>query len=461
MDKILPANEWQTSATLPDCDWDVRVIERPPTWRGHPYKLAYLLPDDELNATELVGLHYWACGKDLPNPRVIPPSMLQWSSLFNPRFFDAVAKERGGWESGICWTCPDEAPQHRDLSRLWLESMLFLSGVTLSAAVIQSRYSPGTIASKYDRLWEAGVLADAGVIPELRELNLLETVRTLAADTGLSGVERLLAIRRSFMAAFSLIAPKEGTVQEMRECPSLPVAADRFGFISDLRERCGRDLSSVIVYGSSVSSESFADYDLLLVVDDPEALLRRLAGQCPTWHSKEMNLGIYSPDELVMMQRLSGDNLGEYGLCLWGASPVVQKSINRLLVRNFSFGVLRQRQQLGMLSRAVAEPISTEGDDRRNLHEYFVKIPANVAKGTFGALGERWPKEHVQEWMLAEFGFDAVLEQKYAMTGDSIHPLANSALATGKVLAALNDRVKLVQACHSSIDTEKDAQSPS
>jgi hypothetical protein len=145
------------------------------------------------------------------------------------------------------------------------------------------------------------------------------------------------------------------------------------------------------------------------------------------------------------MQRLSGDNLADYGVCLWGAAPVMRKSVHQLLIRNFSFGILRQRQQLGMISRAVGVPVPADRDDRRNLYDYFVKIPANVAKGTLGALGERWPKERVQEWMKSEFGFDAISEQLRAKLGNPAEALAHSALATGNVLAALNQRVHLVR----------------
>jgi hypothetical protein len=79
-----------------------------------------------------------------------------------------------------------------------------------------------------------------------------------------------------------------------------------------------------------------------------------------------------------------------------------------------------------MLSHACILPASTHADDLRNLIEYFVKIPANVAKGTPGASGERWSKERVREWMLGETGFDVVAEQMRATTGD--HAWARAAI---------------------------------
>jgi hypothetical protein len=324
---------------------------------------------------------------------------------------------------------------------------MFLAGVTLSAAIVQSRHSAGTIGSKFDRLWEAGVLADSGVAPELQPLKLQDAVGSLARDAETGDVERLLAIRRLFMAVLAQLAPNQGQVTTMCRGSLQPGTEDRFGFVDMLHEACGSHLRAVIAYGSSIASATFADYDVLLVVDDPDVALRRLAGSSPTWHGKELNVGVYSPLELVVMQRLSGDNLADYGVCLWGETPTVHKSREPLLARNFSFGVVRQRQQLGMLSRAVGNPFPADGDDRRNLHDYFVKIPANVAKGTFGALGKRLPKERVHAWMRDVVGFDATREQQRAAGGDPAGALAAATLATGGVLDALNRQVNIVHAC--------------
>ncbi|HEX7168533.1 MAG TPA: hypothetical protein VF230_16245 [Acidimicrobiales bacterium] len=429
----------------------MRMVERPPTWRGQPYVLTYLLLDREPSAGDLVALQRWATEAGMPNARAIPPSLLEWSSLFNPRFFDAVAAEHDDVAERRLELSAAAAMEPQRLARFWLESVLFLAGVTLSAAIVQSRHSPGTIASKYDRLWEAGSLATGDdVAPELAPLDLRAAVKALDEDAALATVDRLLAIRRLFLASLATLAPPggheaDGTQVETMAARPLPEdLAGRFGFVDDLRRDCGDGLRAVIVYGSSVSSEDFADYDVLVVVDEPETLLRRIAGQSPTWRGKELNVGVYSPDELVAMQRLSGDNLAEYGVCVWGEALVVRKPAAPLLARNFSFGVVRQRQQLGMLSRAISEPVGDGPDDRRNLHEYFVKIPANVAKGTFGALGERRSKEDVHAWMRERIGFDAPAAQASVVAGDPVLPLATASLATGAVLRALNDQVGIV-----------------
>ena len=427
---------------------DVRIVRRVPTWRGQDYRLSYVLLEQEPTVDELVAASKWAQQEGLENPRVIAPSMMRWSSLFNPRFFRAVTGDlrSAGKDSSIpqlTWTNTDWGPDRMDLTRFWLESVMFLAGVTLSAAIVQSRHSAGTIGSKYDRLWEAGVLADCGVASELQVLELLPAVRSLAADSEITEVDRLLMIRGLFMEVLTKLAPSGGTLVNMRAETLTPAKAERFGFLDSLCQECGPKLRALIVYGSSVSSSSFADYDVLVVVEDPKSMLRRFAGTAPVWGGKELNIGVYSPDELLVMQRLSGDNLADYGVCLWGETTVVRKPLGQLVARNFSFGVVRQRQQLGMLSRA-AEAAATAGDNLRNLYDYFVKIPANVAKGTFGALGDRLPKEVVLKWLRDEVNFDAALEQQRAVL-DPVPSLAASALATGTVLEVLNNRIKFVR----------------
>ena len=144
------------------------------------------------------------------------------------------------------------------------------------------------------------------------------------------------------------------------------------------------------------------------------------------------------------MQYLSGDNLSEYGVCIWGELEVIRKQIPDLLARNFSFGVVRQRQQFGMLSRELAST-ETLSPDRKNLYEYFVKIPANVAKGTFGAVGERLPKERIHDWLLSTIGFNAPASQNLASSGKVVQALASSSLATGHSLRELNKALGVVK----------------
>lgn len=435
-----------------DIDMRIRLVERPPTWRKEPYALSYMLVNREIDSEELVILLRWAAASNMPNPRVITPEQVRWSSLFHPRFFMSVQADCPLKVEPLEWIDASLPVDFCALSKLWLQSVLFLSGVTLSAAIIQHRFSPGTIGSKLDRLWDAGTLATKGVAEELARLGLHDRVRALAADAS-GEVKRLLALRETFMKVLEAVSPSGGMVEVLRQSAPPAYPDGRFGFVESLRDRLGKGLRAIVVYGSSVSSSQFADIDALVVVDDPISALLRLAGTSPSWQGKELNLGIYSPGELLVMQRLSGDNLSDYGVCVWGETEVVRKPVADLIARNFSFGVVRQRQQLGMLSREVSS-VDMPGPDRQNLYGYFVKIPANVAKGTFGAVGRRLPKEQVHDWLSSVVGFDTPASQNRAANGDVVGALASSALATGHTLLALNTALGAVQ-IRNRVDSEE------
>lgn len=426
-----------------DIEAKIHSVVRPPTWREKPYMLSYILVNREIYAKELIGLLRWAVDSELPNPRVITPELIRWSSLFHPRFFKSVHTDCPILVEPLKWIDHSLSADFHALSRLWLQSVLFLSGVTLSAAIIQHRFSSGTIGSKLDRLWDAGTLSTSGLAKELTPLKLHDSVSTLASHNS-DEVTRLLEIRETYMKVLELIAPRTGTLEVMRKSFSLSYPDGRFEFINELRNKLGDGLRAVVVYGSSVSSDNFADIDAAVIVDDPYSALLQLAGTSPAWIGKELNLGIYSPPEFLTIQHLSGDNLSDYGVCVWGEVEVVRKQIPDLLARNFSFGVVRQRQQLGMLSREVA---STEalGTDRRNLYEYFAKIPANVAKGTFGAVGKRLPKEQVHDWLLSTIGFNTPKSQNQASSGEEVRALASSSLATGHLMVELNKTLGVVR----------------
>lgn len=437
---------WTSNPSIPLSDIEAKIhsVVRPPTWREKPYMLSYILVNREINAKELISLLRWAVDSELSNPRIITPELIRWSSLFHPRFFKSVHTDCPILVEPLKWIDHSLSADFHTLSRLWLQSVLFLSGVTLSAAIIQHRFSSGTIGSKLDRLWDAGTLSTSGLAKELTPLRLHDRVSTLASHNS-DEVTRLLEIRKTYMKVLELIAPRSGTLEVMRKSFSVSYPDGRFEFINELRNKLSDGLRAVVVYGSSVSSDNFADIDAAVIVDDPYSALLQLAGTSPAWLGKELNLGVYSPSEFLIMQHLSGDNLSEYGVCIWGEVEVVRKPIPDLLSRNFSFGVVRQRQQFGMLSREVA---STEilGTDRKNLYEYFVKIPANVAKGTFGAVGKRLPKEQVHDWLLSTIGFNTPESQNQASSGEEVRALASSSLATGHLLLELNKTLGVVRA---------------
>lgn len=427
----------------------VHPVEHPATWRGEPFALHFILLRSEPSGEELLAVYRWAKVQGWTHTRAISPQTLVWSSLFQPRFFEAINRELG--VRGMRLACRNGSTalsilldNSRERVRFWLQSVIFLASVTLSAAIVQGRWSRGTLASKFDRLWMAGKLARAGVVPELLDLSICEQVLTLAANSDSPSIERLLSLRKLFNSVIKkLTADVSVRRVHMRSLPHSDKRLARFGFVPMLLEKLPT-LQAVIVYGSSVSSAEFADYDAILVVDDPVHSLRCLENTHPQWAGKELNLGIYSPGELWLMQLLSGDNLADYGLCVYGEAVLPDKKVELLLVRNLSFGMVRQRQQLGMIGHAL-DGSTGDGDDRRNLYHYFVKIPANIAKGTFGAAGRRRTKEEIHRWLDLHCGFDTVGEQGRAVANGAAAALSNSAVATGAALRCLNEELHIVE----------------
>ena len=442
---------------------EVVTVVRPPTWRGTPFHLNYVYTDREVSGAELLEIHKWALAEQLENPRVISPFVLDWSSVFHPRFYRTAV--RLGAPSGTPLAPLHFGAGQAELERLWLESVMFLASVTLSAAVVQKRYSAGTLASKYDRLWQAGKYAAMGLIPGADGQDIMDRVQTLAHGTSLNELDRLLAIRRCFEEVISHFdGPGEVTEVHLAQGEVPAGLRTRFAFLPELKERIGPELECVVVYGSSINSDNFADYDLVLVVRDAESVLRKLHGTSPSFAGKELNVGVYSAQELWRMQCLSGDNLADYGLCIFGEARVPAKATADLMMRNLSFGMVRQRQQLGMVGAALAHrPDAADG--LNNLFEYFVKIPANIAKGTFGAANQRLSKNQVHDWLESICEFRTAEAQQLARDGDPGRALAQSAVATGAALRALNQLFGIVgpQLCtetgepHAHIDAPQES----
>lgn len=417
-----------------------RVVHRE-TWRGAPFTLHYVILDGEPSPATLLAHCRWALAEGYVNPRIISPNIIEWSSLFQPTLYAALIRHDLGIPIvPMRFVRESFGRSHvAELRIFWLQSVVFLAAVTLSAAIVQGRWSRGTIESKFDRLWQAAVSPSLSAAVDSLFLRA-EVVRL--ATTTLAPIELLLAVRRLFMGLIARLA--DGVIVErVVAVTSKNVTQSRFGFARWLSEWLP-GLTGVVVYGSSVSGEDFADIDAVLVVKDAEAVLRMLENRRLEWDGKELNVGVYTEAELWRMQVLSGDNLADYGLCIYGEVALPQKPVGYLLARNLSFGIIRQRQQLGMLAGALFEP-AAETDDRKNLNQYFIKIPSNVAKGTFGATGTRMSKADVNAWLLRWTGFDTGGEQLTALSVGPTAPLASSALATMKALLQLNSELKIIE----------------
>src|SRR5689334_8599611 len=69
---------------------DVHRVVHPPSWRGHAFCVDFMLVDRAYSDVDLVEIYRWACNSGLENPRAISPQTLSWSSVFQPRFFEAM-----------------------------------------------------------------------------------------------------------------------------------------------------------------------------------------------------------------------------------------------------------------------------------------------------------------------------------------------------------------------------------
>jgi hypothetical protein len=418
----------------------VQEAVRPPTWRKDPLPVTYVFSAEELNDAHLLDLNVWAT-KRFPNPRVISPFVLDWSALFNPRFSRAVAmRDRRSRTRVPRLRCHDNLASPRELTWFWLQSYVFLAAVTMSAAIVQSRWSPGTIASKYDKLWRAAEILDEQS-PHLQNDAIRKRVSALANDTSFPLVDRLIEIRALFLQVVARIAtPSSTSCVTLRRGTIHRDLIDRFGFVNEIRT-ANAGVDAIVVYGSSITSPNFADYDVLLVCEAPERTLRRLANLAPKWRGKELNLGVYSRRELWNMQLLSGDNLQDVALCLYGEVEVPRKDNATLLARNMSFGMIRLRQQLGMISPSLTLESS---DDKQNLYDYFIKIPANIVKGTLGVVGARMTKDEVETW-IRERCDSMYPPGPVVNVGSYASALAKAAVRTERVLRALNQCLRIVE----------------
>ena len=411
---------------------DLEAVTHAASWRETTYTLTFVQVDRELDGQQLLDVCHWAHDIGLDNPRVITPRFLAWSSLFQPTL--SVARRGVGPLGSRVEIGRFSCEPHL----LWLQSMVFLAGVTLSAAIVQGRWSCGTLESKFDRLWQA---ASAKAFPTALDRESLRKKVIDLARRDQKPIETLLTLRREFLLLAGELSAEVPSVSVEVSCDR-SIDTRRFGFVDELVSRLPGTLC-LIAYGSSVSSENFADIDLVLIADDAEVTLRLLENRCPSWRGKELNISVYAQSEFKQMQLLSGDNLADYGYCIFGKAAVPQKERSTLLARNLSFGIVRQRQQLGMVASA-ARALASDGDDRRNLYDYFVKIPLNVAKGTFGGAGLRRSKEDMNRWLFEKTGFDTAREQSLAGASGPTLPLARAAVATGEALVHLNKELDIL-----------------
>lgn len=419
-------------------------LEMPPSWRGSKPGYVTFVFTEHTPSRQLYRDFYALCVRGhVPNPRLITRETLEYASLFHPLFFRAVTRMAddntpfGKWLQSVqAYTgllqCENVCVM--GTPHFWLQSTLFLAGVTLSAAIVQSRWSEGTVVSKLDHLWRAGIVAENNGMEALHALDLCGKVRQFAQALPECDESLIMKIKHTYSQALAAVA--EGFACRyvpLEAQPLSPELQQRFGFVDMLKDKLGGNLQCVIVYGSSVQSSQYDDYDLILVVKDEEDALRRFTATSPCYNGRDLNMSIFSEEHFRIYQSMSGDNLPDHGICVYGKTMVPIKEAGDLMMRNYSFGFVRLRQLLGMAAYAASQRIEADDDDKTNLFNYFIKISLNVVRGIRGVTGESLKKEDVIEWMAHTLGYD-IAEQKILCRESSDYALADAAWATQAVL---------------------------
>lgn len=430
----------------------VHRVRMPPTWKARePIDFTYVVLAEEPDARGLGDLLRAGVAAGVPNPRPVTTELLEMASLFHPLFYASLTSRRGASPLDEHLRSARAARLRLDVDPAlrpgslahYLQSLLFLAGCTLSAAIVQDRYSQGTIESKLNRLWQAAQYARRFGFAGLDALRLDEFVLEAAADAR-TDHERLIAIKKRYSAALrTLQGDYRAERRTLRAEPLRGEEAERLGFVDQLEARLGDNLRGAFVYGSAVTSRTFSDYDVVVIVEDSEAALRALAGASPRHKGKEINVGVYDPAEFETFQTFSGDNLDRNARCIHGEADLVVKPASDLMLRNFSFGFIRLRQLLGMSAYLADHRVHAGLRDHRNLYEYFAKIPMHIMKGVRAVAGEPVDKELINAWTARELGYDAPGQLALVEAGRPDVAMVGAYVATAGVMRHLNARYRV------------------
>lgn len=420
------------------------VVYMPPGWKDlFPVPYTFVYTTTELTAEEYVAFFRCCFQHQINNARLFTPRTLQYSSCFHPSFYRAVQKNKPGDinnGSDVAMNMSslkmnEHASQELNFPSIsyWLQSVVFLAGVTLSAAIIQNRWSIGTLESKLNRLWQVAQYKNLPGLESLKELNIEEFVLK-CGDQLTSNPKHVLKDLKIFYSQVlkCLTSDIPCVKKELKKIKFTEDQKERFGFIKELQSMLGKNMQCVIAYGSSTNSIQFADYDLIIVVKNISLALDNIAGTAPQYNGLELNISLFDEADFNYYQLASGDNLANHALCLYGSVMVPHKPATDLVARNYSFGFIRFRQLMGMA--AHYGNISSNTDDKLNLLNYFIKIPMNVFKGIQGCYSTIGTNEEVKEWAKTIIGFDVNAQQLKAKEGYSMDSIANAAWATQEVM---------------------------
>jgi hypothetical protein len=436
LSKIL--SNWSTSYVAHE------VVYMPPTWKTlDPIPFTFIYVNDNISSRSY-STCYKICNKNnIINPRLFTPDLVQYSSLFHPALFHSVVNanriKSKSLESFISEVKPLKLNHPVSIGldvntvNYYLQSVVFLTGVTLSAALVQNRWSIGTLESKLNRLWQTGVTAEKSGLQGVIDLQICDFVTKQALKIESKPLSVLFEMKMLFSRILKQLVTSVVCEERVMTASKLNNAQRlRFGFIKQLKTLLGKNLQSVIVYGSATNSEKFADYDLIIIVNNLKEGLELLGGKSPSYNGLELNISIFDEEDFWAYQLASGDNLFDHAICLYGEVKVPHKPENDLLARNFSFGFIRLKQLLGMA--AHVDDITSERDDKSNLLNYFTKIPLNVSKGIQGCFGNITNNEDIRVWFKDEFRFDVDKHILNSKNGKQLDAISASAWATLQVL---------------------------
>lgn len=430
---------------------DIRKVETPPSWKkdSKPGEINFMLYDTEPAPADLVSILKFALEKEITNPRPLSGRILEYASVLHPRLYFSARKAGGSRKTRSflrrikagTFPPPYQMLRDLDLTSEYYNSLLFLAGCTLSAAIIQNRYSAGTIESKLNRLWEFAHYYETkhGPVKEISDVK--ERIIAVGNDSSSGYPARLFQIKKMYTGIFGLLS-RDSFVTGSKNISAeklSPEESKKFGFVADLKKSLGDNLRCVFVYGSSVTSASFNDYDVIIVVENEDEAFKTLAGASPSYNGFDINLGVYSAAGFGAFQKYSGDNLDINTKCLYGSIDIPVKPKEILLLRNFSFAIIRLRQLLGMSAFLSGEGAHFGLTGNENIYHYFLKIPMHITKGVRSVFDERIDKEILNNWLTEHFGYSIDEQLSLCEQNRTWEAIGNSYVATLRVMDALNE----------------------
>ena len=439
----------------------IRCIELPPSWKSGVKNnfINFMIFQQELTEKDIIEILKYAKKEGIINPRPITRKIFEFASILHPRLFFSAKKE------GNLFTITPDLQQfitsirkgklnkryknleRFDLSQEYYNSLLFLAGCTLSAAIIQNRYAEGTIDSKLNRLWQYLHFREKEYGSSKEIESFKNQIIQIGNDTHESQLNKLKQIKKLYAHIFQSISqnllsfkPKLISAQKLSSADQ-----EKFGFTEDLKNSLGENLVAIFVYGSSVTSKVFNDYDVIIVVKDEDQAFEKLQGTNPSFQGFDINLSVYSIENFKVYQIYSGDNLDNNVICIYGEVEIPVKSKEVLVLRNFSFAIIRLRQLLGMASFLSQEGKHFGLSGNENIYHYFIKIPMHITKGVRSAYGDPIDKEIINDWTKQQFNYSIDQQMQLCEENRTWEAIANAYIATLNVMDALNEEYHFIK----------------